>query len=78
MITYLSRQGSTLATKDGVSIIVMPSKFKLPDDITEPTLVPGLSKDMEVLTVGDYTADFYGVQYAGENIVTWSLCCKAA
>ena len=76
-LMFLSdKSGGTLASKDGVRMTLMPSSFVMPGDIEDATVVPGFGKDMPAVELaGGYKADFYGVEYNGKKVITWSACC---
>ena len=76
-LMFLSdKSGGILASKDGVRMTLMPSSFVMPDDIEAAAAVPGFGKDMSAVELtGGYKADFYGVEYNGQKVITWSACC---
>ena len=75
---FKDKSGAILASKDGVRMTIMPIGEGMPDDVADAAavVVPGSGKDMPAVELaGGYKADFFGVEYNGQKVITWSSCC---
>ena len=57
--------------------MIMLDNTTLPDDLVASSVVPGKGKDMATVSLeGGYDANFGGVTYQGDKIISWASCCS--
>ena len=63
-----SMDGRRMTSQPGITI----SDIK---DLEPATVIPGLGANMPAVKIEDYTVDFHGIEFKGNQIISWSPCC---
>ena len=73
---FKDRSGADLASVNGqrMEILVNGTMAGI-TDLVMPTVIPGYTSPMTPVTVGPYTANFFGIIYGGKKLVSWAACC---
>ena len=73
---FIDSNGNLISSIDGKS---MTSHLGMTStDITDmnpATVIPGLGANMASVNIEDYIIDFQGIQFKGQQIISWSPCC---